>query len=45
VSLGIARTELHLCFGRFSGALIADSGERIELDGLLGWAEEHTARW
>jgi hypothetical protein len=34
------RTELHLCFGRWSGRV----GSRV-IDGALGWAEEHRARW
>lgn len=32
-------------FGTFSGHLTAASGERVELDGLAGVAEDHAARW
>lgn len=44
LDLGLLRTELHLCFGRWSGELDAH-GERLRVDGALGWAEEHRARW
>lgn len=39
------RTELHLVWARFSGHVEADDGCRAAFDGLLGWAEEHVARW
>ena len=42
VALGSA---LHLVWGHFTGFVEADDGARVELDGLLGWAEEHVARW
>jgi hypothetical protein len=32
-------------FGRYSGILIADDGEKIEVKDMIGWAEEHHARW
>jgi hypothetical protein len=32
-------------FGRYSGFVVTDQGERIEIDNLIGWAEEHHARW
>lgn len=38
-------SEVHQMFGRYSGRVIADSGELIEIDGLVGFAEEHHARW
>lgn len=44
VELGVLSTELHLCFGRWSGNVDAH-GERLRIDGALGWAEEHRARW
>ncbi len=34
----------HQCFGHYSGWIEAD-GERVEVDGLLGWAEEIRNRW
>jgi hypothetical protein len=40
LDLSVLRTELHLCFGRWSGRV----GAR-RVVGALGWAEEHRARW
>lgn len=34
----------HQCFGHYSGWVEAD-GERIEVEGLLGWAEDVRNRW
>ena len=31
--------------GRYSGSLITEAGERIQVRDLLGWAEELAARW
>jgi hypothetical protein len=31
-------------FGHFSGKLKVD-GETVIVDNILGWAEEHKARW
>ncbi|HAJ38135.1 MAG TPA: DUF2804 domain-containing protein [Chloroflexi bacterium] len=48
----VARTNLfliastvHQLFGRYSGYVKTDDGERIHVDGLIGFAEEHHARW
>jgi hypothetical protein len=38
-------SEVHQMFGRYSGKVIADNGEVIEVDGLVGFAEEHHAKW
>lgn len=38
-------SEVHQMFGRYSGTARADDGEEIRLDGLVGFAEEHRARW
>jgi hypothetical protein len=32
-------------FGRYNGTLISDSGEKLEVRDLIGWAEEHNAKW
>jgi hypothetical protein len=44
VELGVGGSLLHLAFGRWHGHVRAH-GERIAIDGALGWAEEHRARW
>jgi hypothetical protein len=43
--LVVIDSEVHQMFGRYSGRAIADDGEAIELNGLIGFAEEHRARW
>ena len=45
LNLGLLATDLNVLFGHFEGALIDDDGARSEVSGLLGWAEEHLARW
>ena len=43
--LGVIASEVHQVFGRYSGRAVADDGEVIAIDGLVGFAEEHRARW
>ncbi|MFN2282406.1 MAG: DUF2804 domain-containing protein [Anaerolineales bacterium] len=43
--LGIIDSEVHQMFGRDSGFVVSDGGQRIEFDGLVGFAEDHKARW
>ena len=38
-------SEVHQIFGRYNGCLISDQGEKIEVNDLIGFAEEHHARW
>jgi len=33
------------CFGHWHGTFTTEDGERIDLDGLIGWAEEVHNRW
>jgi hypothetical protein len=44
IQLGVASSAVHQCFGHFDGA-VGHAGERVEVRHLLGWAEEHRARW
>ncbi len=44
-NLLLIASEVHQMFGRYRGTVNADDGEVIRLDGLIGWAEEHHARW
>ena len=41
----VLRTEVHQMFGHYSGTLVTDEGEKIIITDLIGWAEEHQARW
>jgi hypothetical protein len=43
--LGVIDSEVHQVFGRYSGRVVADDGEAIAIAGLVGFAEEHRARW
>lgn len=44
-NLGLIFSEVHQMFGRYRGWAISDEGEKIRMDGLIGFAEEHRARW
>jgi uncharacterized protein DUF2804 len=44
-NLGVVANETHQCFGTFSGWAATDDGDRVSLDGLVGWAEEARNRW
>ncbi len=43
-NLGVITSEVHQMFGRYSGRVTTDDGEEIQIDGLIGFAEEHQAR-
>jgi hypothetical protein len=38
-------SEVHQMFGKYSGKLVTDDGKVIEIEDLVGFAEEHHARW
>jgi hypothetical protein len=42
---GILSSEVHQMFGHYEGTLVPDTGERITVEHVLGWIEEHKARW
>ncbi|MEZ0394941.1 MAG: DUF2804 domain-containing protein [Anaerolineales bacterium] len=44
-NLGLIFSEVHQMFGRYSGKAVADDGEIIQIRDLIGFAEEHHARW
>jgi hypothetical protein len=44
VNLLLISSQTHQMFGHFSGKLKVD-GETVIVDNILGWAEEHKARW
>lgn len=41
----VVATNFHQLFGRYHGRLRTREGETVEVDGLLGYAEEHYAKW
>jgi hypothetical protein len=45
MDMKIIFSEVYQMFGYYAGRVAADDGEVIEIDGLIGFAEEHQARW
>jgi len=45
VDLLVIRSITHQVFGRFSGTVTLDNGEKLEIRNLLGFAEEVQNRW
>ena len=43
--LGIIDSEVHQMFGSYNGKAVSDDGETIWIKDLIGFAEEHHARW
>ncbi|HSP56231.1 MAG TPA: DUF2804 domain-containing protein, partial [Dehalococcoidia bacterium] len=41
----VMRSEVNQVFGHYSGVVVTGAGERIPIDGLVGWVEQHKARW
>jgi hypothetical protein len=41
----ILKSEVHQMFGRYNGRVVTDEREVLEISDLVGWAEEHNARW
>jgi hypothetical protein len=41
----ILKSEVHQVFGRYKGSIAAADGTRYEISDLLGWVEQHNARW
>lgn len=44
-NLLIITSEVHQMFGRYSGTVVTDDGKTLYLKDLVGFAEEHHARW
>jgi len=44
-NLLLIRSEVHQMFGRYSGTAVDDLGNEIPIEDVIGWAEEHQARW
>lgn len=44
-NLGIIFSEVHQMFGRYNGHVLLDDGGSLEIHNLIGFAEEHHARW
>lgn len=44
-NLLVVAGETHQCFGTWTGWMTTDTGERVTVDGVEGWAEEARNRW
>ncbi len=44
-NLGVITSEVHQMFGRYDGTFLSDEGEPVRIENLIGFAEEHRARW
>ncbi|HNS02033.1 MAG TPA: DUF2804 family protein [Anaerolineae bacterium] len=44
-NLLIITSEVHQMFGHYAGQVQTDEGEMVTVKGLIGFAEEHQARW
>jgi hypothetical protein len=44
-NLLLVASEIHQIFGRYQGTARTDDGEVLTIEGLVGWVEEHHARW
>lgn len=41
----VIRSKVHQMIGHFNGTLKDNMGESIPINGAIGWAEDHHARW
>ncbi len=44
-NLGIISSIVHQLFGRYTGTIRGDDGSLVHIENLIGFAEEHHARW
>jgi len=44
-NLALITSEVHQLFGHYNGSVVTDAGATVEIRDLLGFAEEHQARW
>ena len=44
-ALVVIDSEVHQMFGRYNGTVRLDDGQELEVRDLIGFAEEHQARW
>ncbi len=43
--LWLVKSEVHQMFGHYDGTVSTSAGSMIAVAGLLGWAEDHVAKW
>ncbi len=45
IDLLLLKSKVNQMFGRYNGTLTCDDGSSVEVDNVIGWAEDHDARW
>jgi len=45
VNVGIICSDQHQVFGRFSGTVVLDDGQRLSISNLMGFAEKVRNKW
>ena len=45
INAGFVASNFNQLFGRYHGSLVTAGGERTAIDGVLGYAESHYAKW
>lgn len=43
--VGLIFSEVHQMFGSYSGVVRTHNGQEVVIEDLVGWAEDHKARW
>ncbi len=43
--LMLFKSDVHQLIGRFSGTLVPEGGEAVRVAEMVGWVEQHEARW
>jgi len=43
--LWLVKSEVHQMFGRYAGTVTTEGGEAIAVQEMIGWAEDHVAKW
>lgn len=41
----IVQSSVHQMIGHFTGTVLTDDGDEIKIENMLGWAEDHMAKW
>jgi len=44
-NLLVVASETHQCFGHYDGWVLGPDGDRMTVEGIVGWAEEARNRW
>ncbi len=44
-NLWLVKSEVHQMFGHYNGIVKTEQGETISIENLIGWAEDHIAKW